>query len=421
MEPLFRRRSLLLLAVALTAGCGKPPKPPDEPPPAPVAYKGPLGVAPEEWVELVGVTQPLPGAVARVAAPIDGRIDVLLPDRVVNGKPVPLHEGDLVSEKDPIAYLDDRIARLNLAKAQSAVESARSALNLANAQLASQQELKKKYPDNPNIVPPIQLQTAEAATQDAQSKLTVAERDVDALTAQLGFCTLLAPIPGQLGRVTAAVGQTVTAGTEVAEVINIEDEIDVLCFVSQHDATALQVSQPANLGGFDAQPGEIRTLDMAGAVAYVSDKAEPESGCFVVEVCFPNNSPHPHLRGGVVQRVRVQTRDGDQVGKLLGADGVVLQEDWLIEDHDPPTVIVVDKIETKKDDEGKPMEVGTAKRMSAVVVVHDREHKVVGVTGLVDEDGKAYAGPLDKLKFVTKGAQGLETGDPVRLQAKEED
>ncbi|HVS38056.1 MAG TPA: efflux RND transporter periplasmic adaptor subunit, partial [Gemmataceae bacterium] len=385
---------------------------------APVAWSGPPNVAPEEWVELAGSTQPLPGAVARVAAPIDGRIDGLLQFAARDWQFVNLREGDEVKANAPIARLDDRIALLNLEKAEAALGSARSALNLANAQLASQQELQKK---SPALVPDIQIKTAQAAAEDAQAKQTAAEKDVATLKAQLGFCTLRAPIHGRLGRVMATIGQPVTAGAEVAEIINIEDEIDVLCFVSQHDAASLQVGQPADLGGFDPWPGEIRTDEQDGSVVYVSDKAEPESGCFVVKVRFHNSSPHPHLRGDIVQRVRVQTRTSEQAADLLGEKGVVLQEQWLIEDHDPPSVVIVEDIKIGKDDEGKPQETGTAKRLSATVVVRDRLHKLVGVTALMDEDRKAYPGPLDKLKFVTKGAQGLETGDPVRLQAKEED
>ena len=120
-----------------------------------------------------------------------------------------------------------------------------------------------------------------------------------------------------------------------------------------------------------------------------------------MKVRFPNKETH--LRGNVVERIRVQVLNGEQAAALVGDQGVCLQEDWLIEDHDPPTVIVVEDVKEGKDDEGKPQETGTARRLSALVAVRDRENKVVGVRGLVDEDGKEYKADLKEVRFVTEG------------------
>ncbi len=314
---------------------------------------------------------------------------------------------------DPIVYLDDRIVRLNRDKAQSAVLTAeqevgqaQTANKLAAANLASQLALQKK---NPSLLPDIQLRPYQAAAEDAQSKLMTAQQrldqaktDVQTLEAQIGLYTLKAPIKGRLGRVQAAVGQTLASGADVAEIVNIEDQIDVLCFVSQRDAAGLQTGQGAGLGGLDEQPGEVRSPDGWGHAAYVSDKAEPESGCFVVKVRFPNKDPH--LRGNVVQRVRVQTRAGEEQ--------LSIPEAALIEDQKPPTVVIVEKIKTQKNDEGKEEQVGTARRMRALIRVRDRELKLVGVSGLEDSDGKKYTGPLNEVQFVTQGRRVWRPATP---------
>ncbi len=423
MTPTIFRRGPLLVAAVLLAGCGKAPPGAETTPAAPVQWEKALDAAPEEWVELVGSTQPLPGAVGRVAAPIEGRVDALLVVKNAEGKVVKqLQEGDEVAAGEPILYLDDRVLRLNRDKAKSAIDSAgqevaqaQIALNLAADALTRLQANQKK---DPSLVPEYQMKAVLGAEQDARSKLLSAQlrqdqarNELDALETQLSLYTLKAPIKGRLGRVQAAVGQTLASGADVAEIVNIEDQIDVLCFVSQRDAAGLRVGQPANLGGFDQRPGEVRTTDLGGAVAFVSDKAELESGCFVVKVRFPNKDPH--LRGNVVQRVRVQTREGEQQPSI--------REQWLIEDRDPPSVVVVEDIKTKKNPDGKDEETGTARRLGALISVRDRENRLVGLRGLVDADGKAYPGDLKDVPFVTQGAQGLETGDPVRLQPKEKD
>src|SRR5437867_1558174 len=73
-----KSRSLILgLCLGLAAGCGRGAKPPGDdrgPPPATVKWEGPLQGALEEWTELAGTTVPLPDRVARVSAPIEGRV-----------------------------------------------------------------------------------------------------------------------------------------------------------------------------------------------------------------------------------------------------------------------------------------------------------------------------------------------------------
>ena len=263
------------------------------------------------------------------------------------------------------------------------------------------------------------MKTAQGAEQDAQSKLAAAKqrqeqaaKELEALETQLQFYTLKAPIQGKLGHVKAAVGQTLTAGTEVAEIVNIDEWIDVLCFVSQSQAAQLQGKQPADLGGLDERPDEVRTSDAGGVVAYVSDKAEPESGCFVVKVRFPNHESH--LRGNVVQRIRVQTQPTADLQPCI-------PEAALIEDSDPPSVVIVENVKKQKNADGEMEEVGTARRVHALITIRDRVNKVAAFRGLEDADGKMLDVPKDQLNFVIVGAAGLETGDPVRLQKKEKD
>src|SRR5262249_15477518 len=89
------------------------------------------------------------------------------------------------------------------------------------------------------LVSRIEMDKARVALEDARSKLK-------ALEDQLQFYTLAAPIKGRLGRVAAVPGQTLAAGTAVAEVIDLE-EIDVLCYVPPAVIGRLTLNQPARL------------------------------------------------------------------------------------------------------------------------------------------------------------------------------
>ncbi len=415
MHP-FRRRIMLLSAVVGLAGCGAPKTPPEEAPKSPVKWEPASSVVLEQWTELVGATQPLPGNFARITAPIDGRIVSLL--QKADGSP--LHEGDEVAKGQEIAHLDDRIPLINSYTAASAVQTAaedraqaQTALNLASDKLTNLQNLKQK---NASLVPDIDVTTAQGAVADARSKLNAAEqrqeqaaKDLDVLDQQLKLYTLAAPHKGKLGRVQVGLGQTLALGAEVAQVVDIADEIDVICFVSQHDAARLDVNQPAGLGGLDDKSGEAHTADAPGRVAYLADQAEPETGCFAVKVRFPNKDLK--LRGNVVRRLRVLTKPGK--------DYLAVPESALLEDQDPPSVIIVEDIKTEKNADGKDEQTGTVRRMRAKVGVHDRVLKQVAILGLEDPEDK-WQGDLDKVQFVTKNGQGLETGDAVRLEEEEE-
>ena len=412
----LRRCALLLMSAVAIAGCAAPKPPAEDEPKAPVKWEPASRVVLEEWTELVGTTQPLPGAFARITAPIDGRIVSLL--QKADGKP--LREGDEVAQGQEIARLDDRIPRLNRDKSQSAVKSAaedraqaQTALNLAADHLNNLQKLKAK---DANLVSDFDLKTAQGAEEDARSKLNAAEqrqeqaaKDLDVLNQQLQLYILTAPHKGRLGRVTAAVGQTLALGAEVAQVVDLEDQIDVLCFVSQRDAASLRVGQAAGLGGLAERAGEQRTADTPGSVVYIADQAEPETGCFAVKVRFPNKELG--LRGNVVHRLRVLTKPGQ--------DYLALPESALAEDQDPPSVVIVEDVKTVKNADNKDEDVGTARRMQAVVGVHDRVLKQVAILGLKDPEGK-WTGDLEQVLFVTQQGQGLQTGDGVRLQQDED-
>src|SRR5262245_43742498 len=80
-----RLPALLALALCVAPGCGKPPEE-EQPPPAVVVWKSASNTNLEEWTEFAGTTLPLPDRLARITAPVEGKVvSVLTGDK---GKPV---------------------------------------------------------------------------------------------------------------------------------------------------------------------------------------------------------------------------------------------------------------------------------------------------------------------------------------------
>jgi hypothetical protein len=95
-------------------------------------------------------------------------------------------------------------------------------------------------------------------------------------------------------------------------------------------------------------------------------------------------------------------------------------ESALMEDQDPPSVVIVEEIQPVKNADGKEEQVGKARRLRAVIGVRDRVLKQVEVLRLEDPD-KKWHGELETAAIVVEKGQGLQTGDAVRLEEEEEE
>lgn len=413
------------VALCATLGCkrGTPPEA-EKTPPAPVKWEGPLSGALEEWTELIGTTTPSIDRGARVTAPVEGRVLSILSDSAAS----PIIEGQRVEKGTPLVQLDATLVDAALAKSEAAQQvlreeeqQAKIAVEVAKAEVKRLQGLKmeeeKSPPGSRKLVSPVELQKAEFAQSDAQSKLLAANKrveagskEVDALRAQLKLYTLSAPIAGRLGRIQVVRGQTLSVGTLVTEVIDIDEQIDVLCYVPPSLVSRLKLGQPALSGGFDSAPG---SKEAEGEVVFIADQAEPETGNFAVKVRFSNKEVH--LRANRVLRLRVLTQPGKE---CLNLPMSAIQED-----DEKPTVVIVGDVKTVKNADGKEEIVGVAKRLNVVLGVRDQTLRQVEIVGLEDPEKdpeKKWHGTIKDALFVVQGGQGLQTGDAVKFEADED-
>ena len=423
------RCSVLLLFVAastcLSLGCaGKQPAPAEVPQPAPVEVASTQQLIMGEWTELFGATQPLPNHAARITAAVEGRVVWLLRDPdATNGQP--LAEGQRVEKGQIIGKLDDRLVRANRDKleaslaetkesknqAKLAVESAqidvnsiaklRSAMNGGDLPLATKVELQKAE---------LALKTASSKEQEVEAKLKGIEDELKWLEEQLDLYVLKAPITGRLGAIQAVPGQTLAIGATVADVIDLE-EIDALCFASPYTAARLALGQKARVVTDQGNP-----VVSGGEIAFIAVQAQPDTGSFAVKARFKNADQR--LRSGSVVRVQALTKPEEA--------RVAIDERALLEDQDPPSVVIVRDLHTEVNPETqKEEDIGFARKLIAVIGVRDRQFKRVEILGLKDPKTKEEVPLNDEVKFVVKGGHGLEgdskEGDKVKLEKDEDE
>ena len=232
----------LLLLICMSAGCRKAEVEPP-PPPAPVQAVSAAQLPLDEWVELLGSTQPLPGRAARVTASVEGQVLSVLGDDK-GGRVI---EGQQVERGQVLVQLNDQVARANRdkvaatqAELKQLQEQADYAVELARIDVKRLEALRPEGSKDTELplASLIDLQKARLSLKDAESKKkaiverqeAAAHAELRALDEQLSQYTLRAPLTGRLGLIQVVPGQTLTVGTLVAEVVDLQ-EIDVLCFV----------------------------------------------------------------------------------------------------------------------------------------------------------------------------------------------
>lgn len=423
-------RPLLLLAplAGLPLGCAQKPPAEETAPPAPVQAVNPRSLVLAQWADLDGTTQPLPQHAARVSAPVQGVVRSVLTGE--DGKPI--HEGQLVHADDVIVQLDTRLVEADRARAQANLkdleaqqDQAKIAVDLAQMQVRQLEGMMNRSTSSGGgglgqlqLVSPVELdrarltlKTAQSQEQGAAAKQRAATQELKTFDLQLGLYSLRAPITGRLGMIQVGPGQSIAPGTPVADVLDL-DEIEALCYVAPHTRARLAHDQPARVVRVK-ENGQPDLGPANGKVVFLAPQAQTDTGNFAVKVHFPNKDGR--LLANTVIRVQVQTQPEK--------DRLTIPESALLEDQDPPAVIVVDDLKTiKVMDEGeeKEQKVGKARRLVATVGVRDREWHVVEILGLKDPEKKGSV-PVEEALVVTKGANGLRDGDPVRIAEEDED
>jgi hypothetical protein len=161
-------------------------------------------------------------------------------------------------------------------------------------------------------------------------------------------------------------------------------------------------------GGIDAPKG---TAEAEGEIVYIADQAEPETGNFAVKVRLSNKGVG--LRANRVLRVRILTAPGREC--------LSIKESAIQEDEEQPTVVIVTDVKTGPNAEGKDETAGIARRMKVVLGARDRNLHQVEILRLEDPEkdpAKRWTGELKDALFVVEGAQGLQTGDAVKLEVE---
>jgi RND family efflux transporter MFP subunit len=210
--------------------------------------------------------------------------------------------------------IDD--AKVSVQKAESVVERLRPLLQ--RNEISRQQMLESQLALDQARV---QQQKAEMALtvatlgarpeaiDEATARITAASAAEASVRGQRDLHTICSPIDGILDKITCRLGQTLTVGTPIGEVVD-PGKLYVLVWLPTHDARLVHAGQSARVMLDDsstgrAVPGKPQTEpeSFAGTVDYVGQVVDPQTGNLPVRVLVDN--PEKRFRLGQTAAVAI--------------------------------------------------------------------------------------------------------------------
>lgn len=253
------RRALLLLSIALAAGCGRSQGP------AAGADSGAAKSPPEVKVvevhpQSVPIIRELVGRLAPTRqAQVRARVAGVLLERVYT-EGTDVEPGQLLFRIDP--------ARLQAEVRAQEAALARAEADYTNAALTAKRYLELR---DKKTLSQQDLDTAQAAERTTAAAVKQAQANLELARLDLGYADVTAPIAGRAGRAL------VTEGTLVGQ-----GEATLLTTVERIDPIYVNFSQ---------SPGELQDLRLDLRRALVPGARGADA--LKVEVLLPDGSPHP--------------------------------------------------------------------------------------------------------------------------------
>jgi len=359
-------RASRLLGTALVAGCSAEP--------------------PDPRVEIDHVVKPVKVEAARPATAADGRSYpgiTRAPETSRVGFRVagtieqyPIEVGQSVSAGEVLAEMDDAEFRIRVREAEARVAGARTALAVAERNLA---RIRRLFESNAATLE--QLDTATRNRDGAKADLEAAQESLEAARLRLGYTKLQAPVDSWVVELLAEEGETVQAGTPVV-VLGSRREMEVRVEVPETAVVDLAAGREALV--------RFPRLD-ARAKGLVSEVARaPESGTVLYPVVLRIPSPPERLRVGMVATVR-----------FPGAPA----------SEDEPVMVPLDAIVGNREGRARVFVVETSTGAEGRTVARERSVRV----GAVTPAGVAITSGLDEGdRVVVAGAHRLTDGERVR-------
>lgn len=342
----------------------EPPR--EEVPPVPVKV---LLIQPRSNIadtfDLPGLIEPI--NIVKVAAEVSGRIEAYGPRSQAStsqASDIARHRKDGLDEGDHIAA-GQEILHLNIELIKAELDQAKEQQEFNERDLQRIEELHAK-----NVATKLELDQARTKTNVGRALLNLFQFKYDR-------ATIKSPVSGTIDRLPAEIGEYVTPGTIVAQIVDVS-KVKVACDVPERDVRFLKVGQQHDVM-IDSPLGGTEIVK--GTISYISQVGDSMTRTSRVEIAIDNADGK--FRSQQVVRVRFTRQMLNNVVMIPLMAVIPLEEDRDV--YHPESGL-------------------TNKQTTPVKVVY------------VEVDGKAQQKKIEIgfLKGTAVGvAGGLQTGDKV--------
>ncbi len=250
-------------------------------------FKVPGGVEPSR---VVRIGAEVPGEVRAYAGRGDKIVTKSLDSKIVPGPKAAgmIDEGELVKKGQPLLYLDtDRL--------RAEYERALAGHEFRKQEFARYEELLST-----------KLRT-NAQMDQARNGLAVAKAILDLAAVNLQRAYICAPGPGMLNVLPVEIGEYVTKGMTVAEIVEM-DPAKVIVDVPERDTHYMALGQEQAIA---IRHGGQVIENIVGKVSYISELADPITRTTRIEILIPNPKDAEggrRLRSGQIVLAKLRRR-----------------------------------------------------------------------------------------------------------------
>ncbi|GAB1584749.1 efflux RND transporter periplasmic adaptor subunit [Phyllobacterium phragmitis] len=260
--------------------------------------------------------------VVEVVGTVDSLNDTLIRTQVEGVlTAVNFNEGDLVREGDLLAAIDDRPYRAALAAAQAQLARDRTALAVAERELARAQALLRQNVTSAQIV-----DQRSAEVEQLRATIALDEANVESAQVNLSFTKIYSPTTGRVGLREVDPGNLVRTGdvNGIASVVQM-DPVSVVFSVPQQLLAELKNHVRSSNGGGVAIVDRGSDQRIQGRLAAFDNRIGDGTGTARVRAVFDNEDER--LTPGAFVSLELQTSVSAQaivipkVAVRLGIDG----------------------------------------------------------------------------------------------------
>ena len=303
----------------------------------------------------------------------EGITDITMKSQV-NGTVEELYKqlGDWINKGESIGKIDNIVYEAQLKQAEANLMSAQASYNSFKLQMKAAERLHKQkaISENEYISTKSNLQKAEAALKGAEASLKIAQKNYN-------NSKFISPVDGYITDLPLKIGETITAGSPVANIVNSKKLI-VNTGVGESDILYLHKGQTVMLNYRDKIQKEGQIIGVG-----ISKKNNTATYPVKIEVVNSNGRLFP----GMVVTCKIYTQTYRNV--------FYTSEDNLIRELDQTYLYTV-----TEDNRAKKLAVTTGKVIEGNVIIKE--------------------GLKSGMRIVTDGIENLSDGTPVQIKITRE-